>query len=278
MDICKALEISRQAYYKHEATVKLNEEKSAFIVDMVKTIRTRHPKLGTRKLHVMIRPYLEAEQISIGKDSLFELLAANRLLIRKKRRNAPKTTDSYGWRRWAGNLIEGRSLLELPIVIVSDITYLQMENGFIFLCLMTELHSRMILGYGLSKSMTVQELCLPAVKQAVAKIPPPLRQGAIHHTDRGSQYFSITYRGFLGSEGIISSATQTGSPYDNAVAERMNGIIKNEYLLHPLKTMKEAKEKVAHAIKMYNSERPHLALKMKTPEEVWNSMTKDLLL
>ena len=249
------------------------------MLDLVAAIRFRHPRLGTRKLHHMIKPHMETESIYIGKDGLFRLLAQHGLLVRKRRRNAPQTTNSHAWRRQFPNLLADKQLCELPLVLVSDITYIHAhaKEDWYFLSLITELHSRMVLGFHVASTMSVQGLCLPALKMAVNNIPPKLRAGVIHHTDRGSQYLSAQYCDYLRSYELVSSTTQTGSPYENAVAERMNGIIKNEYLTMTFRSIKEAKKQISNAVELYNSERPHMSLGMKTPAEVWNSIVKDLL-
>jgi len=232
------------------------------IVAEVQAIRQRQPRVGTRKLHHMVNERLKNEHIQIGRDRLFELLRAHKLLM-TRRRNAKQTTDSrHGFNKHL-NLIRDLEITRPNQVYVSDITYLQTLEGFCYLALITDAYSRKIVGYDLSRSLSI-EGSLRALDMALKSLPNA-RQ-LIHHSDRGIQYCSHAYVELLTKHGVQISMTEDHHVYENAKAERVNGILKNEFLLgETLISVEVAKRMVQDSIHIYNEERLHLSLNYQTP-------------
>jgi transposase InsO family protein len=218
--------------------------------------------VGTRKLHHMINERLKNEHIQIGRDRLFELLGARKLLITRKR-NRKQTTDSrHGFNKHR-NLIRDLEMTRPNQVYVSDITYLQTLEGFCYLALITDAYSRKIVGYDLSRSLTI-EGSLRALQMALKALPSS-RQ-LIHHSDRGIQYCSHAYVDLLVKHGVQISMTEDNHVYEKAKAERVNGILKNDFLLgETLVSFEVAKQMVRDSIHIYNQERLHLSLNYQTP-------------
>ena len=221
--------------------------------------------LGVRKLHKLILPKLQGKKITIGRDKLFDLLRKKELLIYTKKKYA-KTTNSYHRFKIYKNLIKKLKINRINYVYVSDITYISTLDGFCYLALITDVYSRKIVGYNLSKSLGI-EGCLKALKMALKPLSHP--EKLIHHSDRGIQYCSNAYINLLQDKRVKISMTEENHVYENALAERVNGILKNEYMLgEKLVSFKVAKELVDEAVKIYNNERPHMSLNYKTPNEV----------
>ncbi|WP_429265339.1 IS3 family transposase [Mucilaginibacter sp. 3215] len=215
--------------------------------------------LGTRKLLHMLIPEMEKHEIKMGRDLLYDLLRFHGLLIRRRRRMV-KTTDSHHWLRKYPNLIAHLSLSAPEQLWVSDITYIRTLEGFSYLSLITDVYSRKIVGYALHPSLEAVG-CIAALEMAVdsrTRIPPFI---LIHHSDRGIQYCSQNYTALLNEDRIAISMTQSGSPYENALAERVNGIIKNEFFPKKVyQNHKEAKKSISVIIGNYNEQRPHASL------------------
>ena len=222
------------------------------------------PRIGTRKLYCLLQDDLRNFGIKMGRDRLFDWLRAHRLLIRPKK-NYTKTTYSKHWMRKHPNLLAGHKPSRAEEVFVSDITYVETDEGVHYLSLVTDAFSRKIMGYTLSHSMTASEV-VRALKQAIGNriTKAPL----IHHSDRGLQYCSRCYQDVLRKHQITPSMTDGYDCYQNALAERMNGILKQEFFLHRCKTFGDLRKLVKDAIDTYNTMRPHLALEMQTPEIV----------
>lgn len=222
------------------------------------------PRLGTRKLYKLIKPKLKKLGIKLGRDALFDYLRAHRLLVQPKR-SYTKTTYSRHWMKKHPNLFNDRVMERPEQAFVSDITYVESDEGVHYLSLVTDAYSRKIMGYDLSHSMKADDI-IKALRQAVANrvTTAPL----IHHSDRGSQYCSALYQGALSQHQITPSMTDGYDCYQNALAERVNGILKQEFLLYRCKTFEDLKVLVAESIDTYNRLRPHLSLGMKTPEAV----------
>jgi putative transposase len=262
--ICRIIGISRQGYYKsnqEKEIKKLNEE---MIIQLVKSNRRKMPMLGGKKLYKMILPDLRKMKIKLGRDKFFKILGSNGLLIKRKKRYA-KTTNSFHRFKIYDNLIKDRSADKRNEIWVSDITYISAEDSFCYLALVSDLYSRKIVGYDISDSLNM-EGCIRALKMGL-KGNEDLR-GLIHHSDRGIQYCSNVYTGILTGNNIQISMSEKGNPYENAVAERINGILKEEFLLgESFKTKALAYKAVHEAIKTYNELRPHMSLKYMTPNE-----------
>jgi len=205
-------------------------------------------------------------QIKMGRDALFNLLGEHNLLIKKKRRPTI-TTYSRHWMRKFPNLIRDLQVETVNQVWVSDITYLRTKSGFVYLSLVTDAYSRRIMGYHAADnlesvhSVKALEMALTGAKKSV--------EGLIHHSDRGVQYCSREYVKALQDNQVKISMTENGDPLENPLAERVNGILKNEYLFeHQVQDRQHAQELLQQAVNLYNVERPHLSLSMLTPERV----------
>lgn len=229
------------------------------------SIRSKMPRIGTRKLFYLIGQDLKDRNIKMGRDVLFDFLRAEHLLITPKR-SYVKTTNSKHWMKKYSNLIEGMHIERPEQVWVSDITYIKTSDKHQYLSLITDAYSKKIMGYELASDLSV-EGPLKALHMALRNRKYPT-QKLIHHSDRGIQYCSADYVEKLKSNGIEISMTQNGDPYENAIAERINGILKYEFLLiEGFRDHLEAISTIKDSIKIYNQERPHLSCAMLTPEQ-----------
>ncbi len=223
------------------------------------------PRIGTRKLHYMLTDTLQKHNISIGRNKLFDLLAEYGLLVRLPRRKRVSTTDSNHPFRKYPNLIRELQVARPDHLWVSDITYLSLTDGFCYLSLVTDAYSRKIIGYCLYPTLK-KEGPVQALKMAVSD--RVYRQPLIHHSDRGLQYCCNDYTGLLVQSGISISMTEKGDPYENAIAERVNGILKTEFDLdRDFSSFNEAKDAVDKAIDVYNHQRPHASCNYLTPAQ-----------
>lgn len=229
------------------------------------TVRRELPRLGTRKLYCLLSEDFRKKGWKIGRDGLFDLLRAESLLV-SRRRKYVKTTDSRGWMRQYPNLAK-EMLIERPEQLwVADITYLSVGKAYGYLHLVTDAYSKRIMGYKVSDSLDGSN-----TKQAL-ELALGNRQYAgrlVHHSDRGLQYSSKEYTTLLKAKGIQISMTQDGSPYDNAIAERVNGILKQEFGLEDsFLDLKQAEKQVKESVRLYNHRRPHLSNHYLTPYEM----------
>lgn len=221
--------------------------------------------MGGRKLYHELQKPMHALDITRGRDAFFTLLRDHSLLVPMKR-SRRTTTRSGLWR--CPNLLAELKPARVHQVWVADITYLTLERGFIYLALLTDAFSRFIVGYDLSSSLAA-EGCLRGLKQAMAYASPDALKGLIHHSDHGVQYTARPYQEQLAQVGMRPSMGEVGNCYENALAERMNGILKCEYGLDDLFVNDEhASQAVREAVWLYNYERPHLALNYRKPAEV----------
>jgi transposase InsO family protein len=256
--------VSRQSLYQTEQRHQQREAVLEPVKAMVQEIRRRLPRLGTRKLYHLIKPELLEAGIKLGRDGLFEHLRQQRMLITPKR-SYTKTTHSKHWMKKHLNLLANVEIHRPEQVLVSDITYLESDEGVHYLSLVTDACSRKIMGYELSHDLRAVHPNA-ALKQAIAQRVTD--QPMIHHSDRGVQYCSATYQETLSKHHIQPSMTDGYDCYQNALAERVNGILKQEFLLYRCKTFEELKRLVDESVDAYNRLRPHLCLGMKTPQEV----------
>lgn len=235
---------------------------------MVLSERRRQPRLGGKKLYFMLSDDLKKHDIKVGRDKFLELLSGHGLLIKRKR-NYARTTNSYHRFYTYGNLVTGHPIERVNAVWAADITYLRTEKGFVYLSLLTDMYSRKIVGWELSESLSL-EGSERALRKALKTCKNPA--GLIHHSDRGIQYCSKSYVRRLLKNKIRISMTEENHCYENALAERVNGILKDEYLLDcTFKDYRCAFISCKEAIHLYNTRRPHWSLKLKTPEEVHNA-------
>jgi putative transposase len=238
------------------------------VLDKVGELRKESPRLGTRKLYVLLTDFLCEHQIKMGRDALFDLMADNYLLVRRKRRRMV-TTHSGHWLRRYPNLIVNLEVTRVNQLWVSDITYLKTRQGFLYLSLVTDACSHKIMGYDLADNLESVN-AIKALKMAInneLKHKGDLR-ALIHHSDQGFQYCSSQYTDLLKSQGIAISMSDRGQPLQNAIAERINGIIKHEYLLvHTLQDRQKVLELLSMSVKTYNTVRPHMSCNMLTPDQ-----------
>ena len=262
--ICRLFGKTRQTYYDHSRRVSSAEFREALVVDMVKEIRKTLPKVGGLKLHLMLKDQFAAQGIIIGRDRFFRLLRKYDLLVKRRRRYAKTTWSNHHFKKWP-DLRKDFALQTSGQLWVSDITYLRLTNGFVYLSLITDEYSKKIMGYHVSQHLKAQG-CLIALKKAITAAGST--KGIIHHSDRGIQYCCEEYVALLQQHGIRISMTQSGSPYDNPVAERVNGILKDELRLDKIFTSyREAVAELPVAVNAYNSIRPHLSCSNLTPEK-----------
>jgi len=253
--------ITRQAYYKQCITQAYRKKHEQRVLDFIVTERMAQPRIGTRKLKYL----LSLQQLFIGRDRLFELLASYRMLV-SRQRAYHKTTNSHHRFHCHPNLLKAGFVPQSPEQLwVADITYLPTKSGNTYLSLITDAYSRKVVGYHLDDNMRVD-----SVKRAFIKAlkERSTQNNLVHHSDRGIQYCSNEYQQLHKKHHIKCSMTDGYDCYQNALAERINGILKNEYLLVKPTDLKEAKKMVEEAVMIYNQRRPHTALKYKTPDEV----------
>lgn len=229
----------------------------AIIIKQVLSLRRQMPKLGGRKLYNEIKPVLEEMQFKFGRDRFFDLLRRERLLIRRKKKYVKTTNSRHRFRKYR-NLIKDLSIDRPNQVYVADITYIRTLSGFCYLSLITDACSRKIVGYHLSRSLAI-EGCLKALKKALAALPKGI--SVIHHSDRGIQYCCDEYTTLLNKHGFKISMTEENHIYENALAERVNGILKDEFMLgETLASYEVARQMVREAVTIYNEKRPHQSL------------------
>lgn len=232
--------------------------------DLVMRIRSRMPRIGTRKLQYLIEDDLKKLEIKMGRDVLFNFLRAEQLLIRPKR-SYVKTTNSKHWMKKYPNLLEKIHINRPEQVWVSDITYIKTDQGYRYLSLITDAYSKKIMGYELALNLSVDGP-LKALKMALRT--RSFQSDLIHHSDRGLQYCSAEYVKCLKDHQINISMTQNGDPYENAIAERVNGILKYEFLLiDGFADQSIATKAIVQSVDIYNQERPHLTWNMLTPNQ-----------
>lgn len=270
--ICRLFGITRQAYYQHLYQCVDVELEHELVIQQVKHIRSQHPRIGTRKLYVMLEGFMFRHHIKMGRDALFDLLSAHQLLIRRRRRMI-KTTQSYHWLKKYPNLIKGFIPARADELYVSDITWWKIESGDLYISFITDAYSHKIVGYEVSESLE-SESSLKALIMALSDLRQPSLL-LIHHSDRGVQYCSSKYVKLLQDYDVQISMTENGDPLENAVAERVNGILKQEYLeCYEVSNINEAKVLLAQVIKLYNEERPHMSIGNLVPEKVHNNILK----
>lgn len=267
--ICRLFGITRQAYYQHAWEAEDLQTSQSLILKEVRYIRQNHPQLGTRKLYTLIEPFLIEHNIKIGRDALFDLLAANKLLVRKRKRRI-QTTHSLHWLRKYPNLIKDIIPNRSNQIWVSDITYWKIATGqHLYISLVTDAYSRKIVGYNVAETMEAVESvkALQMALSALGGADRPLQ--LTHHSDRGIQYCSNKYVKLLQDYNAAISMTENGDPLENAIAERINGILKEEYLNHhQTSNITEAKKQLVKAIGLYNEHRPHMSIGNHTPQKI----------
>jgi len=261
--LCRLLGVTRQSYYQYFWSLSDTTLEQQLVLNQVKAIRETHPVIGGKKLHHLLQDFLLEHQIKVGRDALFDLLAANRLLVRK-RKFRMSTTQSHHWMRKYPNLIRNWRPSKPNELWVADITYLRMANEFFYLNLLTDAYSHKIVGYCIADSLQAVHTTKALLVALEACTEKPLE--LVHHSDRGIQYCSFDYVNLLRKHNVRISMTESGDPLENALAERINGIIKNEYLMHyKVENLQQATELLDDIVNRYNQLRPHQSIHMTTP-------------
>lgn len=267
--LCGWFGITRQAYYQNGwkgMDVTVEEE---LILTEVSLIRSNHKRMGTRKLYEKLAPFMLEHQIKMGRDRLFNLLSSNRMLVRKRKRRI-HTTQSHHWLRKYPNLIRGFVPTAPNQLWVSDITHWKINGRPVYISFVTDAFSHKVVGYHLAETLETVET-IEALKMALSGFfeEPESHFKLIHHSDRGVQYCCRDYVKLLQDYHIQISMTENGDPLENAIAERLNGILKDEYLLDTsVCTVTNAKKILANAVFLYNEDRPHMSIGYQYPSQV----------
>ena len=262
--ICALFGKTRQAYYQRLSYSYQENAEESIVLDLIAELRRERGKMGGRKLwHEINRVYPGA----ISRDKLFDILDRHHLKVNRRKR-AVRTTWSASWLHQFPNLVKDMVLTASNQVWVSDITYIETASGFVYLHLVTDAYSKKIMGWCLSSSLHA-EATIKALQMAIRAAGCDLT-GLIHHSDRGCQYCCEKYVKLLQDNGVLISMTQDGDPRDNAIAERVNGILKTEWLYDDhFKGFQDAYVRVAQVINLYNNKRPHLSLNYQTPAQAY---------
>jgi transposase InsO family protein len=265
-NLCSWFGITRQAYYQGKKHVYQQALASDLILSEIRSFRCNHNRLGGRKLLHKLVPFMKSHQIKMGRDAFFNLMRDNHLLV-KQRKRYHVTTNSNHWMRKYPNLIRELEPMGPNHIWVSDLTYWRTKGGHFYISFITDAYSRKIVGFHVADNMEAIE-SVYALKMAIKSLPSG-HTGLIHHSDRGSQYCSAKYVSVLRKQNIQISMTENGDPLENAIAERINGVIKGEYLNeYNIKSLSQAKEVLKAVVKLYNEERPHSSLNNHTPEAI----------
>jgi putative transposase len=264
-NLCAVFGYTRQAWYNHLRRSELQVLQEYIVLQRIGEIRKLLPATGCIKLYKELNNgFLQKLHLSMGRDAIFDLVRANGLLIRIKKKRV-YTTDSCHRFKIYPDLVQRRAATKAEEIWVSDITYIRIDDYFGFLSLVTDAYSRKIMGYYLAKDLKAIG-CLEALNMAILKRNYPDRI-LIHHSDRGTQYCCDDYIFLLNHHGLQISMTQSGSPYDNAIAERINGILKAEFKLQNVfGNFAEANTAVEEAVYKYNHLRLHASCGYKTPQ------------
>jgi putative transposase len=263
--ICRLFGKTRHAYYDHQWRVQDEGLKDEIILQHIAVIRQTQKRIGTMKLrHIIERPLID-HNIKVGRDYLFDLMRSHGMLIRKRKRKVV-TTNSRHWMHKYNNLIKDMKIDRPEQLWVSDITYIQLSKRWGYLSLITDAYSKQIVGWAFRLDLAA-EGCVDALQMALDGRNYS-RQPLIHHSDRGSQYCSKQYVDLLTDNNIAISMTENGDPYENAIAERVNGILKGEFDLYSSNVgFKETTKKIQANIEVYNTLRPHASCDYLTPKQ-----------
>lgn len=260
---CSLFGRSRQAYYEYQPHYDKNAIRDTIILKLVTEARQDLPRSGVPQLRQVLKKTLAEHGIKIGRDSLYQLLGEHGYLLRYRRRKAYTTNSNHAYKKYP-NLIKNKTINKAHQLWVSDITYIRLREGFAYLSIITDAYSRKIVGYHVQQSLHATGPII-ALHQALRQ----RKKGAttMHHSDRGVQYCCHDYIAVLKNENIKISMTEKGDPYENAIAERVNGILKGEFLLNAtFKTFQDAQQAIDWAVDKYNHIRPHSSCDYLTPE------------
>jgi putative transposase len=263
--VCRLFGKTRQGWYKQQTHTDNEVLRDAIILRHVRELRLQMPRIGTRKLHYLLTGHLQGHGIELGRDKLFDVLAEYGLLVRRRKRRKIATTNSNHPFKKYPNLIKGLDIERPCRVWVSDITYIALTDKYCYLSLVTDAYSRRIMGYCLWPTLDRQG---PLKALSMALYRRTKRGDLIHHSDRGLQYCCGDYIAKLNKYCIGISMTQKGDPYENAIAERVNGILKTELGLDArFDHFQQAAQQVDQAIRVYNNNRPHTSINYLTPQQ-----------
>lgn len=264
-DACRLFGKSRQAFYQLEKRRVRGYIGEEIVVTYVRGIRARQPRIGTRKLYGLLKAVILGNGIKMGRDKLHSVLRGHDLLVKPRRRRI-KTTDSrHGYRKYP-NLIKGYAASGPEQIWVSDLTFVSTEAGFVYVSLVTDQYSKKIMGYQVHPTLEA-EGSLGALRMALRHRRHREKQ-LIHHSDRGIQYACEEYIRMLNRNGILISMSAPGNPYENAVAERVNGTVKAEFSLDGyFRDIEQVRRVLKEAVSVYNTERPHASCDYLTPEQ-----------
>ncbi|MFH2141559.1 MAG: IS3 family transposase [Bacteroidota bacterium] len=265
--LCGWFGVTRQAYYQNSwKAIDISIEED-LILKEVQKIRKNHHRMGTRKLYDKLHEFMLEHKIKMGRDALFDLLSANHMLVRKRKRRIT-TTQSFHWLRKYPNLIRNFIPKAPNQLWVSDITYWEIEGGHVYISFITDAYSHKIVGFHVAETLESVET-IQALIMALSDLGSENHYQLIHHSDRGVQYCHHKYVKLLQDNDIKISMTENGDPLENAIAERINGIIKEEYLQdYTVRNIKEAKKVLNFVVKLYNEERPHNSISNHVPNTV----------
>lgn len=260
--MCGLFGYSRQAYYKKEKQQVKKALEQEVVLELIKKVRKKKPRCGTRKLYLELKDDFEILNVNIGRDKLFNLMRTNNLLVRK-RKNYTKTTNSHHWLKKYPNIAKDIDPKRPNQLWVADITYIRTNTGFVYLYLITDAYSRKIVGWYLSDDL-LADSATKALEMALEA--ETIIGELIHHSDRGIQYCSSKYVTILEQENIKISMTENSDPLENAIAERINGILKDEWINDmKIDGLADGIQKVGNIIEIYNTDRLHSSIDMLTP-------------
>lgn len=263
--LCERVSMSRQNYYAARRQRQRREMDEELVVELVQEQRRVHPRIGGRKLLFLLQPELAEAGVTLGRDRFFELLRAHGLLVERKR-SWPKTTQSRHALPVFRNVVADREPTAPNQVWVSDLTYIRTEQGFLYAAVIMDSFSRKIVGAHIGESLEAQG-CIQALEKAMVDLPTHCFP--IHHSDRGCQYCCHEYVERLQARGLSISMTEQHHCYENAQAERVIGILKQEYELDvTFRTKPQATTSFYQAVELYNHRRPHLSLNYEVPAQV----------
>lgn len=269
--LCGLFGKSRQGWYKASQRAEAQQEFNGEVIEAVKRIRKEQPLLGTLKAKHMLSKGDCGGEIIIGRDRLFNLLRAHRMLVRRRRRYRPKMTDGNG-ESICKDLRKDLVVNDICQLWCSDITYIELQTvaRFCYCTLVTDEKSHLIVGYHVSANMSARE-ALKSLEMALHEHGPESGKfdfSLIFHSDRGGQFKGADFSNFLNDHQIQRSMCEAGKSYENPVGERINGILKNELMSEQtFRSVEEARRAISKAVQIYNTQRPHLSCDMMTPWE-----------
>ena len=271
--LCELANMTPQNYYARRSVWRRQEVDRQLMLELVRAQREHQPRLGVRKLYYLIKVEMEAAGVKMGRDRLFEELGEAGLLVERKRSEWPRTTQIDPNLPVFKNLIKGWQVSGRNQVWVADLTYIRTQEAFMYLGLITDKWSRKIVGFHLGETLEAAT-ALKALAMALKGLKQSERP--IHHSDRGCQYASHLYVDRIKQAGLTMSMTEKNHSAENALAERVNGILKQEYWLDAnFQTKPEARRATIEGVHLYNNRRPHTALGFKTPGMVHDNETKN---